>query len=243
MPKRPSDPIAIVPDVPEILRRLKRAYGALEVPRAEDPLDELIWTVLSQHTSDSNAERAFHALKAAFPTWEEVLAARGSALADAIRSGGLANVKAARIRAVLAEIFERRGEFDLEFLREESDEEVMAFLTTLPGVGPKTAAIVLSFALGRQAIPVDTHVHRVATRLGLVPKTNAVRAQRLLEETVPHRSKTALHMALIRHGRETCTAQRPRCSDCVLLDLCPAGAEVVRPGVSVPPSRSARPRR
>ena len=225
MPKRPAIPVATTPDIPEIVRRLRKAYGPLRAPRAEDPLVELVWTILSQHTSDANAERAFHALRAAFPTWAAVLGAREVEVADAIRSGGLANVKAARIRAVLREIVERRGELDLAFLADLSDAEVMGFLTTLPGVGPKTAAIVLAFALGRQAIPVDTHVHRVATRLGLVPKTDAVRAQRLLEASVPHRSKTAFHMGLIAHGRQTCTAQRPKCSGCVLLDLCPTGAE------------------
>lgn len=224
MPKRPSTPVASGSDVPEIVRRLRKAYGPLRTPRAEDPLVELVWTILSQHTSDANAERAFHALRAAFPTWGSVLAAREAAVADAIRSGGLANVKAARIRAVLCELLERRGDLDLGFLADLPDDEVMAFLTTLPGVGPKTAAIVLAFALGRQAIPVDTHVHRVATRLGLVPKTDAVRAQRLLEASVPHRSKTAFHMGLIAHGRQTCSAQRPKCSGCVLLDLCPTGA-------------------
>lgn len=211
-------------DIGEIVRRLRKTYGPLETPRAEDPLVELVWTILSQHTSDTNAERAFHALRAAFPTWEAVLAAPEAALADSIRSGGLANVKASRIRAVLSGILEQRGELDLAFLRDLADDEVMGFLTALPGVGPKTAAIVLAFALGRQAIPVDTHVHRVATRLGLVPKTNAARAQRLLEETVPVRSKTEFHMGLIAHGRQTCTAQRPKCSACVLLDLCPTGA-------------------
>lgn len=236
MPKRPATSAPPSPDIPEIVRRLRKTYGPLRAPRAEDPLVELVWTILSQHTSDANAERAFHALRAAFPTWEAVLAAREAAVADAIRSGGLANVKAARIRAVLREILDRRGALDLAFLAELSDAEVMEFLTTLPGVGPKTAAIVLAFALGRQAIPVDTHVHRVATRLGLVPKTDAVRAQRLLEASVPHRSKTAFHMGLIAHGRQTCTAQRPKCSGCLLLDLCPTGAvEVAR--VSVPARR------
>ena len=226
MPRRPPERRAPAADVGEVLRRLRKLHGPLDPPRAADPLDELVATILSQHTSDANTERAFAALKARFPTYGEVLAASEAALADAIRSGGLANVKAARIRAVLRELLERRGELDLAFLRDLPDAEVFAFLTTLPGVGPKTAAIVQAFSLGRPAIPVDTHVHRVATRLGLVPRTDAARAQRLLEDLVPARSKIAFHVALIRHGRATCAAQRPRCDGCVLRDLCPSAPTV-----------------
>lgn len=210
------------------MRRLRKAHGPLVAPRSADPLDELVATVLSQHTSDANTERAFAALKARFPDYAAVLAATEATLASTIRSGGLANVKAARIRAILRELLERRGELDLGFLRDLPDDEVFEFLTTLPGVGPKTAAIVQAFSLGRPAIPVDTHVHRVATRLGLVPKTNAARAQRLLEGSVPARSKIALHMGLIHHGRATCTALRPRCDECPLFDLCPSGPTLRR---------------
>lgn len=205
-----------------ILARLQERYGELAPPRAVDPLDELILTVLSQHTSDVNADRAFTSLRAAFPDWERVAEAPTSAVADAIRSGGLADTKAPRIQVVLEEVRLREGRFDLSRLRTMSDDEVRGYLTSLPGIGPKTAAVVLSFALGRDAIPVDTHVHRVATRLGLVPtKVSAEKADRLLHELVPEGLRTPLHVALIRLGREICKAPTPRCRQCPLNDLCP----------------------
>ncbi len=207
-----------------IVRRLERRFGALEPPRATDPLEELVLTVLSQHTSDANAERAFEALRRAYPSWERVLAAPETELAGVIRSGGLANTKAARIRAILREIAEREGRLDLRRLRRMTDEAVAAYLTGLPGVGPKTAAVVMAFALGRDAIPVDTHVHRVSRRLGLVPpRASAERAHDLLHELVPAELRTPLHVGLIRLGREICRAREPRCEACPLADLCPTG--------------------
>jgi endonuclease-3 len=205
-----------------IVRRLERRFGALVPPRAADPLDELILTVLSQHTSDVNADRAFASLRAAFPTWASVVAAPEPAVADAIRSGGLANTKAPRIQAILREVHDREGAYDLSRLRDVSDADARAYLTSLPGIGPKTAAVVLSFALGRDAIPVDTHVHRVARRLGLVPpKATAEQADRLLHDLVPEGLRTRLHVGLIRLGREICKAPTPRCNVCPLKDLCP----------------------
>ena len=205
-----------------ILNRLRRHFGDLVPPRAADPLDELILTVLSQHTSDVNADRSFAALRSAFPTWDRVVSARTERVADAIRSGGLANSKAPRIQAILQEIRDREGSFDLSVLRRLSDAEARDYLTSLPGVGPKTAAVVLSFALGRDAIPVDTHVHRVSRRLGLVPqKAGAERAGQLLHDLVPDGLRTPLHVALIRLGREICKAPVPRCRQCPLKDLCP----------------------
>ena len=206
-----------------ILNRLRKRYGDLQPPRAVDPLDELILTVLSQHTSDLNAERAFADLRRAFPRgWAEVEHARTQAVADAIRSGGLANSKAPRIQAILREVHEREGGYDLGRLRELSDAEARAYLMTLPGIGPKTAAVVLSFALGRDAIPVDTHVHRVSRRLDLIPpRASAERADRLLHDLVPEGLRTPLHVALIRLGREICKAPTPRCRECPLNDICP----------------------
>ncbi len=211
-----------------IAQRLERAFGPLEAPRATDPLDELIWTVLSQHTSDPNAERAFHALRAAFPTWDQVVAEDPAAVADVIRSGGLANTKAVRIQGILREIAEREGGYDLSALRDLDDAEARGYLTSLAGVGPKTAAVVLAFALGRDAIPVDTHVHRVSRRLGLIPpKASAGKAHDLLAEAVPDELKTPLHVGLIRLGREICKAPAPRCEDCPLADLCPTAHTVL----------------
>ena len=205
-----------------VLDRLRKRYGELVPPRHSDPLEELILTVLSQHTSDVNAERSFEGLRAAFPTWGALVRAPTRSVADAIRSGGLADTKAPRIQAILREVEARRGAFDLSFLAELSDDEARAELVSLPGVGPKTAAVVLSFSLGRDAMPVDTHVHRVTRRLGLVPpKTSAERADRLLHELVPEGLRTPLHVALIRLGREICKAPTPRCRICPLKDICP----------------------
>jgi endonuclease-3 len=205
-----------------IVERLRKRFGELEPPRRADPLEELILTVLSQHTSDINAERAFNLLRAAFPSWADVVDAPTLAVADAIRSGGLANTKAPRIQSILREVREREGRYDLSWLRDASDADARSYLTSLSGVGPKTAAVVLSFALGRDAIPVDTHVHRVSMRLGLVPpKVSAERADRLLHDLVPDGLRTQLHVALIRLGREICKAPIPRCRECPLKDLCP----------------------
>jgi endonuclease-3 len=211
-----------------IHRRLERHFGQLLPPRRSDPLEELILTVLSQHTSDLNAERAFTSLRAAFPEWDDVVRASATAVADAIRSGGLANTKAPRIQAILREVRDREGRFDLASLCRMTDPEAAAYLVELPGVGPKTAAVVLAFSLGRDALPVDTHVHRVATRLGwIAQRTSAERAHRALGELVPAGIRVPVHVGLIRLGREVCKAGRPRCEDCPLLELCPTGPVVL----------------
>jgi endonuclease III len=215
-------PNATTRRVRAILTRLQKRFGPLAPPRSVDPLDELILTVLSQHTSDLNADRAFSQLRRSFPTWRAIVDAPSHDVADAIRSGGLANTKAPRIQAILREVRDREGSFDLSRLRDMSDAKAREYLTSLPGIGPKTAAVVLSFALGRDAIPVDTHVHRVTRRLGMVPpKASAERADRVLHELVPEGLRTPLHVALIRLGREICKAPTPLCRRCPLKDLCP----------------------
>jgi len=181
-----------------------------------------VLTVLSQNTSDANSFRAYESLRRRFPTWEELAAARPSEVAAAIRSGGLANVKAPRILAILREIRNREGSLDLSLLRRMPDAEAREYLTSLPGVGLKTAAVVLAFSLGRPVLPVDTHVHRVASRLGLIPsKATARRAHEVLEEITPPDIRVEMHVGLIRLGREICKAGRPRCEDCPLAGLCP----------------------
>jgi len=181
-----------------------------------------VLTVLSQHTSDTNRDRAYADLRRRFVTWDDVADAPLPALARAIRRGGLGPTKAVRIRAMLRGIRESGVPLDERAFTAMPDEDLWDTLVALPGVGPKTAACVLLFSLDRPYFPVDTHVHRVAIRLGLVPpRSDAVATQAAFQESVPGDEMYALHMNLIRHGREVCIAQRPRCSECVLRDLCP----------------------
>jgi endonuclease-3 len=208
-----------------VQRRLRAQQGVF-VPKPLLPvLDEVVATVLSQHTSDVNSGRAFAQLKGRFPSWEQVADAPAEDIADAIRCGGIADQKARRIQQILAAIEEREGRIDLGRLNDLDDAAAEAYLESLPGVGPKTAACVLVFSLGRAAFPVDTHVHRVATRLGWIPaKTTADAAHRLLAPRVPPGIRYDLHVAMITHGRTVCRAQRPRCDVCVLRDLCAYGS-------------------
>ncbi|MGH2586634.1 MAG: endonuclease III domain-containing protein [Dehalococcoidia bacterium] len=218
-----------------VLDRLRSRYGPLPWHPHGDPLTELVLTILSQHTNDTNSGRAFTAMQRAFPSWDEVLAAEPSALADSIRQGGLANQKAPRIQQVLARIKEERDGWEIDFLAGLPLDEAKQWLRSLPGVGPKTAACVLMFALGRPALPVDTHVYRVARRLGLIEdKTTPEQAHALLEAQIPPGETYAFHIALIKHGRHTCTARTPRCGDCPLNDICPSAFRVGRLA-SLPP--------
>lgn len=212
-----------IPSVERVLSLLRAEYGEPAPPRIVPPVDELVATILSQNTSDVNTARSFGALKQTFPTWEEVLAATDEQLANVIRSGGLADQKAPRIRGVLREIKCRTGSFDLAFLADLPLDEAKAWLTSLSGVGPKTAACVLLFSLQRPAMPVDTHVHRVASRLGWLPQgTGAERAHTILEGIVPPGDILAAHLLLIQHGRRTCRARQPACQRCVLRGDCPS---------------------
>jgi endonuclease-3 len=214
----------------EVQRRLRAEQGPF-VPKPVLPvLDEVVATVLSQHTSDTNSGRAFAQLKERFPSWEQVAAAPAGQVAGAIRCGGIADQKARRIQQILAAIFDREGRLDLGRLHDLDDAAARAYLESLPGVGPKTAACVLTFALGRAACPVDTHVHRVATRLGWLPAgTAADRAHRLLGPVVPAGLRYDLHVAMISHGRVVCRSRRPRCAACVLSDLCAYGRQGAAP--------------
>ena len=209
----------------EIIELLAAEYGALPRRPRRDPLDELVLGVLSQNTSDANSGHAFARLKEAFPDLRSLLAADTLRVEEAIRPGGLAPTKAVRIKSLLAEIGGRRGSFDLRFLGDLPVAESRSWLESLPGVGPKTAAVVLLFSLGRPALPVDTHVHRVARRLGLAPeKASAAQTQALLEPLLPPEEVYPFHIYLIEHGRRTCLARRPRCPACVLRLGCPAAA-------------------
>ena len=210
----------------EIIRLLGSSYGPFEHARRLDPAEELVYTILSQHTSDINSERAFHQLMAEFGSLEAV--ARGSVerISQAISSGGLARVKAPRIKQVLNIILEKLGDLDLSFLVEMPLAEAKAWLRELPGIGPKSAAVILCFSLGMPAMAVDTHVHRVSKRLGLIgPKVNADNAHDLLEAMVDSEDVYPFHTALITHGRRVCKALRPQCDECVLASGCPSRSQ------------------
>jgi endonuclease III len=208
-------------DAPTVQRRLRADQGSF-VPKPVLPIiDEIVATVLSQHTSDVNSGRAFAELKRRYPAWQQVADAPAEQIADAIRRGGMADQKARRIQQILAAIEDREGRIDLGRLHDLDDAAVEAYLLSLPGVGPKTAACVLTFAMGRAAFPVDTHVHRIAIRLGWIPATTtADQAHQLLTPQIPPEIRYDLHVAMISHGRNVCRAQRPRCDDCVLADQC-----------------------
>jgi endonuclease-3 len=212
---------------PAILDRLRAAYG-VRPHRVLAPLDEMILTVLSQNTSDINCERAYAAMRERYPRWRDVLEAPPAQLVAVLRPGGLANQKAPRIQTILAELDETPAGLDLGWLAELEPEAAMAFLTALPGVGAKTASCVLLFSLGMPVMPVDTHIHRIALRLGLIgPRVGADAAHPLLTAITPPDRMLEAHLLLIEHGRRTCKARRPRCEGCVLLDVCPFGATVV----------------
>lgn len=209
------------PPLPEILARLEALYGMPEWKPRQKPLEELIHCILSQHTSDKNSSRAYRLLRQRYRSWQAVAEAPVEELAETIRPGGLANQKAPRIQAVLRAIYQVRGEYSLDWLRDLPTPEARKFLLSLPGVGPKCAAIVLCFALGRPVIPVDTHVFRVSWRLGLIPKSlGEAKAHDALEAIVPEPLVYRFHVALIRHGRAICKAQRPRCTECPLQEFC-----------------------
>jgi endonuclease-3 len=185
------------------------------------PVDELVNTILSQNTSDTNRDVAFEALVARFPTWEAVRDADPEAVIETVRPAGLANQKGPRIQAALRYLTETQGRITLDHLKEMPIEEAKAWLTAINGIGPKTAAIILLFAMNKPAFPVDTHVHRVTRRLGLIgKKTNAEKAHVELEEIVPPEDYYAFHLQVIRHGRTVCHARAPKCGICVVQDEC-----------------------
>jgi len=199
--------------------RLRELYGSRRNDPHGDPVHELVLTILSQNTSDGNRDVAYRRLRDRFDDWTEIRDAPTEAVIEAIRPGGLANTKAPRIQQVLAELGD---DPDLEWLRETPRGDAIAYLTSLPGVGRKTAACVMIFALDRPEIPVDTHVHRVGGRLGLFPPRIALEAahDEMLAITDPE-DAYELHLNLIAHGRTICRP-RPRCGECELARMCPA---------------------
>ena len=205
----------------EVHHRLLEKYGE---PSWRDPLpilDQLIQTILSQNTNDINSDRAFAKLKRAYDTWGDVRNADEGAVIEAIRSAGLANQKGPRIQKILHQITAERGSLELEFLRELSADEAMDWLMQFKGVGPKTASIVLLFSLGKSAFPVDTHIQRVAGRIGLRPEEMSnEQAHRHLADLFPPDTYKSAHINIIRLGREVCHPRNPACDICVLQSLC-----------------------
>jgi endonuclease-3 len=200
---------------------LAQLYGIPQWRKNTPPVDELVNCILSQNTSDINRDRGYDALKVRYPTWEMVAEAPVDELIETIRPAGLSNQKGPRIQQVLRIIHAEQGDYNIDFLNDLSVEEAKAWLTSLPGVGPKTAAIVLCFAFGRPAFPVDTHVHRVSTRIGFLPAgVNADKAHPIMEAIVPPEDYYAFHINLIQHGRSICHARGPRCERCPLTDCC-----------------------
>lgn len=205
-----------------IMEALEPIYGRPRPTPSRDPLAELILTVLSQNTADTNSGRAFVQLMRHYPSWDAVAASPLDDLIATIQSGGLAQQKAPRIHAILRAVAERSPDWNLSFLETMPLEEARAWLRALPGVGPKTAACVLLFSLGRPALPVDTHVERVSKRLGLIPeKATADQAHDLLEALVDPVHYYPFHMLLIKHGRRICAARKPACDRCPIL-ACPS---------------------
>lgn len=204
-----------------ILTRLNDAFGE---PVWREPLpaiDELVSTILSQNTNDVNRDRAFHSLRQRFPTWQDVMNAPEEEIIDAVRVAGLANQKGPRIKAVLNQIYEETGSLDLSFLVDMPLEDARSWLLRFKGVGRKTAAIVLQFALGRPAFPVDTHVYRVSGRLGLRPGgIDVEKTHMLMEELIDPADYYNGHLNLIRLGREFCHPRKPDCPACPVRGLC-----------------------
>ena len=213
----PKDPETIT----AIVRHLENRYGVAQWTAGTDPVDELVGCILSQHTSDINSGRAFRELKAAFPEWQQVVDVPAEQLAKVIWRGGLSNMKAPRIQAVLRRLKQDHGEYTLDALYAMTDAEARAYLMALPGVGPKTAAIVLCFAMGRNVMPVDTHIFRVSWRLGLIEKKiGEARAHDALQAMVPADLTYRYHVAIITHGRQVCRAISPKCSECLVSEFC-----------------------
>lgn len=205
----------------DVLARLESVYGRSRYIARFDPTEELVSCILSQHTADTNSFPTFTRLMESYEGWDEVVEGGAERLKGVIAKAGLANNKSKAIMGCLTEIKARTGGYDLRFLREMPVEEAREWLLSLPGVGPKTAAITLCFGLGRDAIPVDTHVHRVSLRLGILKEgTDANKAHDVLAASVPSGLAFRFHNTLIQHGRQTCKAPLPVCDVCVIRDEC-----------------------
>jgi len=210
-----------------IKKKIQKAIAAFEnlygVPqwRRKDPLDELMVTILSQNTNDRNRDNAYHQLRERYPTWEQVMNADVDQIEEAIRTAGLAKQKSASMKRTLTWVAEYFGELSLESMRDISNDEAIKLLTSQKGVGVKTAAVTLAFSLGRDLCPVDTHVHRIAQRLGWVKeRTNAEKTFLQLRSLIPKGKAATFHLNMLRFGREICNARSPKCGECPLFVDC-----------------------
>lgn len=209
--------------IEEVIELLEQEYGPREWQPDRNPIDVLVGTILSQNTSDANSGRAFASLKASFDSWEAVASAPAEHIARVIRSGGLYQIKAVRIKEILEQIEKEQGRISLNSLKSKTMAEAEDYLMRLPGVGNKTASCVLLFSLGKPSLPVDTHVFRVAKRLGLIDsRVSIVKAHSLLQEQIPASKVYQFHVHMIEHGRRICRARRPRCRRCTLRGTCPS---------------------
>jgi endonuclease-3 len=207
----------------EIIELLEQEYGSRKWRAHRDPINVLIGTILSQNTSDVNSGRAFSSLEASFDSWEAVASAPVEHVAQVIQAGGLHQIKAARIKQALGQIAQEQGRISLDFLRSKTMREAEDYLMRLPGVGHKTARCVLLFSLGKPSLPVDTHIFRVAKRLGLIgSKTSIEKAPDLLQGQIPPSKVYQFHIHMIAHGRKICRARQPRCNRCILSRICPS---------------------
>ncbi len=215
--------VVIPARLPVIIRLLDEEYFRPRFSPRYEPVEELVYTILSQNTSDTNSERALTSLRSRYPTWEQVAAADVRDIAAAIRHGGLADTKSVYIKESLNRLLDEQGDLSMDFLERMDDSEAIEYLTRLRGVGLKTASCVLLFALGRPVMPVDTHVHRVSRRLDFIGEdTGRDEAHRILTAITPPEDIFAFHINLVTHGRRTCKAGRPLCGECVVEPLCPS---------------------
>jgi len=207
----------------EVVRLLQQEYGSCQWRGNRDAVDVLIGTILSQNTSDANSGRAFASLKASFDSWEAVASAPTGRIAEVIKCGGLSRIKAVRIKQVLQQIETEQGRITLDFLKSRTMTKAKGFLMSLPGVGHKTASCVLLFSLRKPSLPVDTHVFRVAKRLGLIGSgVSLEKAPGLLQKQIPPSRIYQFHVHMIEHGRQICCARKPRCEACILRGICPS---------------------
>jgi endonuclease-3 len=217
----PDDLAALKAKYARISALLRETYGYPEWRQHLPPVDEMVNTILSQNTSDTNRDMAFERLTERFDSWEAVRDADLDDVIDAIRPAGLANQKGPSIQRALRHLTKTQGKITLDFIAGMPVDEAKKQLTSIKGIGPKTAAIILLFAFNKPAFPVDTHVHRVSRRLGLIgPKTSREKAHDELEKIVPPEDFYPFHLNMIRHGREICDARNPRCGFCPLQDEC-----------------------